>query len=170
MTDLGFLHYFIGLQVLQTNERTFISQSKYVCDLIPLFHMEYCKPSPSPFHFGVNIVATCTSPEVDTTLYHQLVGSLLYLTRTHIDLSFVVGIVAWYMKTLYEIHWKSAKRILLYVFGIDQFEIHYISGGAPLFFGFTNSDWFDDPDYQNYIVGYFFILGSGPITWVCKKQ
>ena len=36
--------------------------------------------------------------------------------------------------------------------------------------GFTNSDWVDDPDDQNSTAGYVFSLGSGPITWACKKQ
>jgi hypothetical protein len=94
MTDLGFLHYFLGLQVLQTNEGIFLSQSKYPCDLLRRFHMDDCKPTASPFQSGVNLTATCTSLEVDATLYHQLVGSLLYLTHTHPDLSFVVGFVA----------------------------------------------------------------------------
>jgi hypothetical protein len=117
MTELGFLHYFLGLQVLQTNEGIFISQSKYACDLFHFFHMEYCKPSPSPFQSRVNIVSTCTSPEVDATLYCQLVGSLLYLTHTCPDISFVVGLVARYMQTPHESHWKESKRILLYVRG-----------------------------------------------------
>jgi hypothetical protein len=94
ITDLDFLHYLLGLQVLQTNEGIFISQSKYACDLLCHFHMDDCKPTPSPFQSGVKITTTCTSPEVDATLYHQLVGSLLYLTHTHHDLSFVVGIVS----------------------------------------------------------------------------
>jgi hypothetical protein len=94
MTDLGFLHYFRGLQVLQTNEGIFLSQYKYSCDLLHRFHMDDCKPTTSPFLFGVKLTATCTSPEDDTTLYRQLVGSLLYLTHTCLDLSFVVGLVA----------------------------------------------------------------------------
>jgi hypothetical protein len=49
MTDLGFLHYFLGLQVFQTNEGIFISHSKYACDLLRRFHMDDCKPTPSPF-------------------------------------------------------------------------------------------------------------------------
>jgi hypothetical protein len=49
ITDLGFLHYFLGLQVLQTNEGIFLSQTKYACDLLHCFHMDNCKPSPSPF-------------------------------------------------------------------------------------------------------------------------
>ena len=69
MTDLGFLHYFLGLQVLQTNEGIFLSQSKYACDLLCRFHMDDCKPTPSPFQSGVNLTTTYTSPEVDATLY-----------------------------------------------------------------------------------------------------
>jgi hypothetical protein len=94
MTDLGFLHYFLGLQVLQTNEGIFLSQSKYACDLLRLFHMDDCKPTPSPFQSRVKLSATCTSPEVDATLYYQLVGSLLYLTHTRPDLSFAIGLIA----------------------------------------------------------------------------
>ena len=80
--------------------------------------MDDCKPSPSPFQSGVKLSATCTSPEVDATLYRQLVGNLLYLTHTRPDLSFVVGLVARYMKTPHESHWKASKRILRYVRGI----------------------------------------------------
>jgi hypothetical protein len=104
MIYLGFLHYFLGLQVFQTNEGFFLSQSKYACDLLRHFHMEDCKPTPSPFQYGFNLSSTCTSPKVDATLYCQLVGSLLYFTHTCPDISFSVGLVARYMKTPHEIH------------------------------------------------------------------
>ena len=103
------------LQVLQTKEGIFHSQSKYACDLIRYFHMEDCKPTPSPLHFGVKLDSTCTSPEVDATLYHQLVGSLLYLTHSRPDLSFAVGHVSRYMQTPHENHWKATKIILRHI-------------------------------------------------------
>jgi hypothetical protein len=87
--------------------------------------MEDCKSTPSPFQSGVKLIATCTSLGVDATLYRQLVGSLLYLTHTCPDLSFVVGLVSQYMQTPHGIHWKAAKRILRYVWGTVQFRIHY---------------------------------------------
>ena len=89
--------------------------------------MEDCKPAPSPFHSGVNIFATCTSPEVDATLYRHLVGSLLYLTHSCLDLSFSIGCVSHYMQTLHESHWKETKRILRYIRGTIHFGIHYTS-------------------------------------------
>ena len=66
--------------------------------------MEYCKPIPSPFQSGVKLFSTCTSPEVDATLYRQLVGHLLCLTHSRPDLSFAVGHVSRYMQTPHEIH------------------------------------------------------------------
>eukprot|EP00253_Pinus_taeda_P019175 PITA_19175 len=41
---------------------------------------------------------------------------------------------------------------------------------SPLLVGFTNSDWAGDPDDYKSTAGYVFTLGSGPITWACKKQ
>jgi hypothetical protein len=132
--------------------------------------MDDCKPTASPFQSGVKLTATCTSLEVDSTLYCQLVGSLLYLTHTRPDLSFFVGLIAQYMQTRHESHSKAAKRILRYVCGTFQFGIHYSSGVTPLLVGFTDSDWVGDPDDRKSTTGYVFSLGSGLVTWACKKQ
>jgi hypothetical protein len=77
------------------------------------------------FQSRFKVATTCTSPEINATLYHQLVGSLLYFTHTRPDISFVVGLVARYMQTPHESHWKAVKRILRYVQGTTQFRIHY---------------------------------------------
>ena len=76
-----------------------------------------------------------------------------------------IGILAWYMQTPHEIHWKEAKRMLHYACGIVQFKIHYSSGGNPLLVGLTDSDWVDDLDDQKSTKDYVFILGSRPVTW-----
>jgi hypothetical protein len=94
MTDLGILHYFLGLQVLPLSDGLFISQSKYVMDLLTHFKMEYCKPCATPFQSGVKLSKTCQSPKVDATLYRQLVDSLIYLTHSRPDISFVVSVVS----------------------------------------------------------------------------
>jgi hypothetical protein len=77
MTNVGYLHYFLGLQVLQTKEGISLSQSKYACEILCYFHMEDCKSAPSPFQSRVKLVSTCTTLEVDANLYYQLVGSQL---------------------------------------------------------------------------------------------
>ena len=137
MLDLGHLHYFLGLQVLQNKEGIFLSRSKYACDLLCRFHMEDCKPAPFPFQFGVKLSTTCTSPEVDATLYRPFVGSILHLTHSYPNLYFVVVRVSCYMQTPHESHWKATKRILRYIQGTIQFGIHYSTRGGT-FVGWFN--------------------------------
>jgi hypothetical protein len=74
------------------------------------------------------------------------------------------------MKTPHESHWKESKRIIRYVWGTFHIGIHYSSEGTPLLVGFTNLDWADDLDDQKSTTSYLFSLGSGPVTWACKKQ
>jgi hypothetical protein len=74
------------------------------------------------------------------------------------------------MKTPHEIHWKEDKRILCYVHGTVQFEIHNSSGGTPLLVGFTDSNWVDDHDDWKSTACCVFSLGLGPVTWASKKQ
>eukprot|EP00253_Pinus_taeda_P002405 PITA_02405 len=100
----------------------------------------------------------------------KLVGKLLYLTHTHPDLSFAVGLIARFMQNPHESHWKATKRILHYVRGMVQFGIHYREEASPLLVGFTDSNWAGDLDDQKSTAGYVFTLGSGPITLACKKQ
>jgi hypothetical protein len=52
----------------------------------------------------------------------------------------------------------------------SMFVVQLSSGGTPLFIGFTNSYCVDDPNDRKSTAGYFFSLGSGPVTWVYKKQ
>eukprot|EP00253_Pinus_taeda_P019637 PITA_19637 len=145
MTDLGHLHYFLGLQVLQSKEGISLSPSKYACDILRHFHMEDCKPAPSPFQSGVKLSVSCTSPEVDATLYRQLVGKLLYFTHTRPDLSFAVGLVLVLCKPHVKVIGKQ----------LNEYFVMFEAG---------------DPDDRKSTTGYVFTLGSGPITWACKKQ
>jgi hypothetical protein len=74
------------------------------------------------------------------------------------------------MQTPHESHSKTTKRIRQYVRDTIQFGIHYSSGGTPLLVGLFDSYWVIDPDNRKPITSYVFSLGSGPITWACKKQ
>ena len=97
MTDLGLLHYFLGIDITQSTSGISLSQPKYAFDLLSRFHMSDCKPAPTPFLSGVKLEAKCSTPLVDATLYRQLVGSLIYLMHTRPDISFAVGMVSHFM-------------------------------------------------------------------------
>ena len=97
MTDLGLLHYFLGLQIWHMEDGMFLSQLEYATDPLAHFHMSDCKYDPMPFHFSVKLTVVCTTALVDTTLYCQLVGSLIYLTHNQPYLSFATSLVSRFM-------------------------------------------------------------------------
>eukprot|EP00253_Pinus_taeda_P028940 PITA_28940 len=170
MTDMGPLHFFLGLEISQDATGIKLSQAKYARDLLERFRMTNCKPTPTPFLFGVCLEDGGDTPLVYNTLYRQLVGSLLYLTDSRPDHSYVVGAVSRYMQEPHELHWNAAKRILQYVQGSITFRIHYVAGTALNLLGFTNSYWAGDSIDRKSTSRYSLSLGSGPICWSSKKQ
>ncbi|XP_057834934.2 secreted RxLR effector protein 161-like [Cryptomeria japonica] len=132
--------------------------------------MADCKPAPTPFLSGVKLEASCSSPLVDATLYHQLVGSLIYLTHMRPDISYAVGLVSRFMQEPHELHWKAAKRILHYVQGTHSYGIHYTASMNIDLVGHIDLDWASDSQDHESTSGYCFSLGSGLISWSSKKQ
>jgi hypothetical protein len=104
MSDMGLLHYFLGLEVSQSTSGIKMVQTRYALDLLDRFQMTECKPIGSPLFSGVRLEDGVTTPLVDSTLYWQLVGSLLYLTHTRTDLSYAVSVVSRYMQEPHELH------------------------------------------------------------------
>lgn len=76
----------------------FLTKSKYSLDLLALFHMSDCKPSLTPCQSEVKLTVNCESPLVEATLYHQIVGSLIYLTHNMSNLFVVASIVSRFMQ------------------------------------------------------------------------
>ena len=76
MIDLGLLNFFLGIQVLQTDDGIFLSQLKYALNLLQRFKMEDCKLCAIPYQLGVKSTKECDSFKVDATLYRHLVGRL----------------------------------------------------------------------------------------------
>ena len=86
--------------------------------------MEDYKATPCPFLSGIRLEEGGSTPLVDNTLYRQLIGSLMYLTHSRPNISYVVSVAARYMQEPHELHWKEAKRILHYVQGTIDYGIH----------------------------------------------
>eukprot|EP00253_Pinus_taeda_P014632 PITA_14632 len=158
------------LTVLQSKEGISLSQSKYACDILRHFHMEDCKPAPSPFQSGVILSVSCTSPEVDATLYRQLVGKLLYLTHTRPDLSLLLAFLLVFCKTPVKVIGKQLKEYFV-MFEV-QYSLGFITVPKQLLYGCVS---LMSVGLVTLMIGKStaFIclhLGSGPITWACKKQ
>ena len=93
MSLLGELTFFLGLQVHQTADGIFLSQEKYLKQILKKYGMEECKPVSTPMITGCNLSSHDDSPTVNQPEYRSMIGSLLYLTGTRPDIMHVVGIV-----------------------------------------------------------------------------
>lgn len=94
MSDLGLMHYFLGVEVQQTSKGIFISQTKCVVDLLKKFGMVACKAFATPIALGEKLTKEDVSPKVDTTWYRSLVGSLMYLRTTRPDIMYAVSLIS----------------------------------------------------------------------------
>ena len=91
MTDLGHLHFYLGIEVIHNPKFIFISQKKYIGELLNKFGMIECNPLSTPMEQNLKITSKEENEFEDATKYRRLVGSLIYLTTTRPDISFVVG-------------------------------------------------------------------------------
>eukprot|EP00253_Pinus_taeda_P008455 PITA_08455 len=125
MTDLGYVHYYLGTEVTQHPKSIFLCQKKYIGDLLNRFGMTECNPLSNPMEQNLNLTSIEGKEFEDATKYRQLIGSLIYLTTTRPDILFVVGILSRFMQNPCEGHWSAAKRVLRYLKGTQDLGIKY---------------------------------------------
>ncbi|KAI4387451.1 hypothetical protein MLD38_005281 [Melastoma candidum] len=88
MSMMGELTFFLGLQIQQTDEGTFLHQEKYTKQLLKRFGLEGSKPLSTPMATSAKIDKDENGKEVDNKLYRSMIGSLLYLTASRPDILF----------------------------------------------------------------------------------
>ncbi|XP_022870751.1 uncharacterized protein LOC111389996 [Olea europaea var. sylvestris] len=125
MSMVGKLSYFLGLQVKQIDDGLFISQSKYAKNLINRFGLDSKKHTKTPMNTSVNIGYDPIGRSVDPTLYRSMIGSLLYLTTSRLDIAFSVGVYARFQVDPKESHLSTVRRIVRYVNGTLDHRILY---------------------------------------------
>eukprot|EP00253_Pinus_taeda_P029848 PITA_29848 len=117
ITDMGFLKYFLGIEVDQNEKGIFISQARYVNQVLSRFNMQECKAAITPTVMGLKLSREDNSKDFDPSLYKSIVGSLMYLTATRPDIMYAVSLISRFMERPKEANWQAAKRILRYVKG-----------------------------------------------------
>jgi hypothetical protein len=82
MTDLGKMRYFLGVEVLQKTDGIFISQKRYVMEVLERFGMDKSNSVLNPMVPGEKLQKHQDGIKIDSTYYKRIVGSLMYLTAT----------------------------------------------------------------------------------------
>lgn len=119
---------------------------------------------------GSRLLNVDKGAEVDSTLFKQLVGSLMYLTATRPDIAHSVSLISRFMEHPKENHFLAAKRILRYLKGTQNLGIFYKAGGNEELFAYTDSDYAGGLEDRKSTSGNAFLLGGGVISWISKKQ
>lgn len=170
MTDLGYVHYYLGIEVTQHPKSIFLSQKKCIGDLLNKFGMTKCNPLTTPMEQNLKLTSIEGKECEDATKYRQLVGSLNYLTTTRPNISFVVGILSRFMQKPCEGHWSAPKRVLRYLKGTQDFGIKYTQVDDFSLIGYYDLDFDGDKEIGVSTSGYAMSLGSGVVSWRSRKN
>lgn len=171
MTDLGMMRFFLGIEVLQKSDGIFICQKKYATEVLRRFGMLESNSVSSPIVPGFKISRDDYGVTIDDTYFKQLVGSLMYLNATRPDIVFSVSLISRHIAKPTELHLQAAKRILRYLKGTVNYGILYKKGGRnEELLAFTDSDYAGDVEDRKSTSGYMFLLSSGAVSWLSKKQ
>ncbi|GJY52849.1 putative ribonuclease H-like domain-containing protein [Tanacetum coccineum] len=100
MSSMGELTFFLGLQVQQRKKGIFISQDKYVHEILKKFNYTDVKSASTPTDLEKPLVKDADADDVDEHLYRSMIGSLMYLTASRPDIMFAVCACA---RCLYQI-------------------------------------------------------------------
>ncbi|CAA7259930.1 unnamed protein product [Cyclocybe aegerita] len=152
ITDLGELHWILGIEVQRNRE----------CRIIFLSQRSYIDSIPSP-STTVEIAKMANIP------YHKAVGSLMYASLgTCLDITFAVQTVSRYASKPGPEHWEAVKRIFCYLSGTKELWLSF-GGDTKGLVGFADADG-SMAEECHAISGYAFLLHGGAVSWSAKCQ
>ncbi|GJW51290.1 uncharacterized mitochondrial protein-like protein [Tanacetum coccineum] len=111
MSSMGELTFFLGLQVQQKKDGIFISQDKYVVEILKKFRFTKVKTASTPMETQKPLLKDEDGEEVDVHMYRSMIGSLMYLTSSRPDIMFAVCACARYQVNPKVSHLHAVKRI-----------------------------------------------------------
>ena len=177
LTDLGPIHWLLGIKVTRNRSaRTIsLSQTSYIDSIISRFGLSDAKSYSTPMVPGIIYSRNdCPSDptEIDRmkkTPYREAIGSLMYASvATRPDITYAVSALSRFLDNPGSIHWEAAKRVLRYLSGTRDFTLTYGEERHDLT-GYTDADGASH-EHRHAISGYAFLIDGGAISWQSRKQ
>ncbi|KAH9671623.1 retrovirus-related pol polyprotein from transposon RE1 [Citrus sinensis] len=174
LKDLGSLSYFLGIEVSYYNGSIFLSQRKYIRDLLKKTELLSCKGCDTPMTTGTKL-----QKQVDGSLgqfiddpsaYRSLVGGLQYVILTRPEIAFAVHKLSQYVAMPTLQHLMACKRVLRYLKETQDYGPKFGVEGELTLTGYTDADWACDIDDRKSVGAYCIYLGNNLISWSSKKQ
>jgi hypothetical protein len=137
---MGELQFFLGLQIKQAKEGTFVHQAKYTKDILKKFKMDDSKPLSTPMSTTIALDADKDGEPVDQKEYRSMISSLLYLTVTRPDIQFSVCLCARFQVLPRTSHRQAVKRIFRYLRYTPELGLWYSASSSLSLLGFSDAD------------------------------
>ena len=182
MKDLGEAEYILGIQIERDrpHRRISICQTGYIQTLLEKFNMTGCKTAYTPLEPGTKLSkADAPSNPIEKEAmkaipYQSAVGAIMYcMLGTRPDIAFAITALSQFCSNYGRTHWEAVKRVLRYLSTTQHYKLTYggtQSRNGPLFFGYCDADWGNDPDDRRSFTGYSFLINGGAVSWQSKKQ
>jgi hypothetical protein len=170
MSMMGELQFFLGLQIKQSKEGTFVHQAKYTKDIVRKFKMEDSKAMMTPMSTTTALDADEEGEHVDQKEYRSMIGSLLYLTAMRPDIQFSVCLCARFQASSRTSHRQAVKRIFRYLRRTPDFGLWYSASSSLALHGFSDADFAGCRLDWKSTSGTCQFLGSSLVSWSSRKQ
>lgn len=179
MKDLGAAQNCLGIKIDRDRNRgvLYLSQKKYIQDILEKFNMKDCKPISTPMDINVKFDKSQGLPSEEEKSYMQnipyreAVGCLMYLAQiTRPDIYHVVHKLSQFNCNPTKDHWIAVKRVMRYLKGSINYKLTYTKDANDKIIGYCDADWAGCTDTRHSTSGYVFIMQGGPISWSSKKQ
>ena len=102
-----------------------LGQGKYVVEILKRFEMMECKVMATPMASNLKLLSDASSESVDVTMYHQMIGSLMYLMNTRLDICFDVNTLSQFLTDPRHVHLMVAKHAVRYLKGVVDYGLKY---------------------------------------------
>ena len=170
MSMMGELKFFLGFQIKQLKEGTFLCQTKYISDMLKKFDMEGAKPIKTPMSTNGHLDLNNEGKSVDQKVYRSMIGSLLYLCASRPDIMLSVCMCARFQAAPKECHLVAVKRILRYLIHTPTLGLWFPKGSSFDLLGYSDSDYAGCKVDRKSTTGTCQFLGRSLVSWSSKKQ
>nr|GEW99811.1 putative ribonuclease H-like domain-containing protein [Tanacetum cinerariifolium] len=170
ISAMGELTFILGLQVKQKEDGIFISQDKYVAEILRKFGLTNGKSASNPIDTEKPLLKDPDGEHVDVHIYRSMIGSLMYLTSSRSDIMFVICACARFQVTPKVSDLHAVKRIFRYLKGKPHLGLLYPKDSPFNLVAYSDSDYAGASLDRKSTTGGCRFLGYRLISWQCKKQ
>ncbi|GJT73018.1 retrovirus-related pol polyprotein from transposon TNT 1-94 [Tanacetum coccineum] len=170
MSMMGELNFFLGLQIKQLDDGIFFNQSKYIKEMLKKFGLEDSKLIKTLMSTKTKLTRDEEGESVDNTKYRGMIGSLLYLPTSRLDILFSACLCAHFQEDPKTSHLEAIKRIFRYIKGTMHLGLWYPKGSDIETIVYADSDHAGDYEDRNSTSGLRTFMGCFLTSWFSKKQ